>query len=254
MTKEFNHSQSEEFQMELEAYKKTAPEIARMILINQALISYLHDIGNRMLRLSLSLSHLFKLKNVREDEKATELAHEITNEFEDLRESTRFLYSWFKNLRITDARPLSECMREVKYMFRTNLGLEIDEVSGQMLVPDAIIQASVTNLVQNSLDALGAIGGNGRIRIKTEKTKGCIKLTVEDDGPGILPEILPMIGRPFFTTRPNRKGLGLHLVRLMLQKVGGKISIRNRDPHGTEVILTVPLNWREFLNEENSMD
>jgi len=263
MTKEINHLQGEELRMELDAYKKAAPEIARAMLITQAARRYLHEVDNQMLFLSALLSRLFKLKSVREDKEAIELVHRITNDFEILQDIIRSFASWFKTPRERHARPLSECVRQVTDMFKINLlkinldialDIAIDEVSGQTLVPDEIIKVSITNLVQNSLDALRTVRRNGHIRIKTAKTEGCIKLTVEDDGPGISPEILPTIGRPFFATRPNRMGLGLCLVKLMLQRVGGEISIGNRDPHGTKVVLTVPLNWREFLNEKNPMD
>jgi signal transduction histidine kinase len=65
-----------------------------------------------------------------------------------------------------------------------------------------------TNLIDNAVDALD---GHGRIRLRTLREGDWVIVEVADDGPGIAPEIQARIFEPFFTTKPGGKGLGLGL-------------------------------------------
>ena len=68
-----------------------------------------------------------------------------------------------------------------------------------------------TNLVDNALDAMG---GRGKLVLRTYARPGQAVVEVIDDGPGIPPEIQHRIFEPFFTTKPvgTGIGLGLHIV------------------------------------------
>jgi signal transduction histidine kinase len=65
-----------------------------------------------------------------------------------------------------------------------------------------------TNLIVNAADAMG---GNGRLRIRTRLDGSWIVVQIEDDGPGIPPEVQGRIFDPFFTTKPIGEGTGLGL-------------------------------------------
>mgnify|MGYP002134307444 CR=1 FL=1 len=68
-------------------------------------------------------------------------------------------------------------------------------------------------------------------------------ISVEDDGVGIAPEILPKIFDPFFTTRlgAGGSGLGLHIVyNLVTRVLGGRLNVTSEPGHGTCFILHLP--------------
>jgi signal transduction histidine kinase len=65
-----------------------------------------------------------------------------------------------------------------------------------------------TNLIVNAADAMG---GSGRLRIRTCLDGSWIVVQIEDDGPGIPPEVQTRIFDPFFTTKPIGEGTGLGL-------------------------------------------
>jgi signal transduction histidine kinase len=65
-----------------------------------------------------------------------------------------------------------------------------------------------TNILDNAIDALG---GEGQITIRTRQDAGSVVVEIEDNGPGIPPEVLPRIFDPFFTTKPVGSGTGLGL-------------------------------------------
>ena len=65
-----------------------------------------------------------------------------------------------------------------------------------------------TNLIENAIDAIGA---HGTIGIRTSARDGYVLAEIEDDGPGMPPEVMARVFDPFFTTKPPGKGTGLGL-------------------------------------------
>jgi signal transduction histidine kinase len=102
------------------------------------------------------------------------------------------------------------------------------------------------NLFLNSFQA----GGRGtRIRLQAwegalaDGSERYILLVVEDDGPGISPELQGKVFVPFFTTRQRGTGLGLAIVKRNVEHMGGRISLESpaRDGHGTRFLMHLPL-------------
>jgi signal transduction histidine kinase len=83
-----------------------------------------------------------------------------------------------------------------------------------------------TNLIHNAVQALD---GQGEIAIETEEVEGGVVVRVIDDGPGISQEVRPRLFEPFFTTKPRGEGsgLGLSIVRRILDRHGGKITVES---------------------------
>ncbi len=108
---------------------------------------------------------------------------------------------------------------------------------------DRLLQVFV-NLIRNALQAVPDRGGE--IRILTSRIKGegkpLLSIRVEDNGPGIAPEVLPDIFDAFVSTRLDSKGTGLGLTvsEGIIQQHGGTISAANRPGGGArlEVRLT----------------
>jgi signal transduction histidine kinase len=101
-----------------------------------------------------------------------------------------------------------------------------------------------TNLIHNAVQALG---GKGEILIETrvadDKTEGAlVSITVQDNGPGIPPDVMPRIFEPFFTTKPKGEGtgLGLGIVKQIVDKHGGKIDVTSK-PGCTRFTVRLPI-------------
>lgn len=80
------------------------------------------------------------------------------------------------------------------------------------------------NLVRNSLDALTAVGQGRRvIRIAAAAEPGFIRLSLQDNGPGISQEVSASLFSPFTTTRSFGMGLGLSISRSIIEAHGGEL-------------------------------
>jgi signal transduction histidine kinase len=69
-----------------------------------------------------------------------------------------------------------------------------------------------------------------------------VRLEVEDNGPGIPPEIITSIFDPFFTTKDvgQGSGLGLAITHEIITKHGGSISVESEPKKGTRFVITLP--------------
>jgi PAS domain S-box-containing protein len=80
-----------------------------------------------------------------------------------------------------------------------------------------------SNLICNAIDALGP---HGFLELSVQKEKDGIKFEVEDSGAGIPAEVQEKIFEPFFTTKKDvGTGLGLWVVKDLIEKQGGTISV-----------------------------
>src|SRR5207248_3187036 len=97
-----------------------------------------------------------------------------------------------------------------------------------------------TNLIHNAVQALG---GKGEVVIETRVVDGThVAITVQDNGPGVPPDVMPRIFEPFFTTKPKGEGtgLGLGIVKQIVDKHGGKIDVTS-EPGCTRFTVRIPI-------------
>jgi two-component system, NtrC family, sensor kinase len=97
-------------------------------------------------------------------------------------------------------------------------------------------------LVNLLINAAQAVGGAGRVEVIIVPHEGGGEIRVEDDGPGIPPEVLGRLFTPFFTTKPPGKGTGLGLAvsRHLLSQFEGSLTAQNRAGRGASFTITLP--------------
>jgi signal transduction histidine kinase len=113
-------------------------------------------------------------------------------------------------------------------------------------VDPARLAQAMTSLMENAVHAL--TGGNWqppadrrrRIVVRTELNDDKVRLTVADSGCGIPPENLPRVFEPLFTTKNFGVGLGLPLVKQIVEFHGGAVAVTSAPDQGTTVAITLP--------------
>jgi signal transduction histidine kinase len=96
-----------------------------------------------------------------------------------------------------------------------------------------------TNLVANALEAMP---GGGAIRISASMVRGEALVEVEDDGPGIAPEIRANLFQPFVTAgKKNGLGLGLALARQTVLDHGGDMWVESEPECGANFLFRLPV-------------
>lgn len=96
-------------------------------------------------------------------------------------------------------------------------------------------------LLNLMLNAIQAIDGPGSVSVRVEMRDGMAAVDVEDTGPGISPETLKNIFRPFFTTKGHGTGLGLSLAKRIVEDHGGRIAVSCMPGHGCTFSVILPI-------------
>lgn len=117
-----------------------------------------------------------------------------------------------------------------------DIKVNIDNVDLRMNVDIRKIEAVITNLIIN---AVQAIENKGTINIRILDNGSNAIFAVEDSGPGISPQNLPKIFEPLFTTKQTGTGLGLSICKKIIEQHGGNISVKNNP---TTFIVRLPKN------------
>jgi signal transduction histidine kinase len=122
------------------------------------------------------------------------------------------------------------------------VSLDLDDRIAPMLSDVNALKQIYTNLVKNAVEALPA---NGKIMVYTQNQVNVdgqehIEISVTDDGPGIQPDILSSLFTPVETTKGDEHaGLGLTIVRKLVNELHGSISCRSSDK-GTSFHVLLP--------------
>jgi len=109
------------------------------------------------------------------------------------------------------------------------------------------LQQILFNIIRN---AGQAIGEKGEISITAKTINGNkLKIDIKDTGPGIPQDKLDEIFNPFYTTKDPGKGtgLGLFIVRQLVERNGGRISVQSEVGKGTTFVLTFPVTQKNLL-------
>lgn len=109
------------------------------------------------------------------------------------------------------------------------------------------MERAVVNLIRNAVQAVQEriCNNNARIILRTVKSGKLAIIEVEDNGPGIRPEIRGKVFEPFFSTRDVGEGRGMGLAvayALVVQNHNGQISLGDASDGGAKVCIKLPLS------------
>lgn len=102
--------------------------------------------------------------------------------------------------------------------------------------PQPELMHGLANLVQNAMQF-----ANRKVTLRAAWRPGWLEITVQDDGPGLPPELLDRIGEPYISTREGESGhmgLGIFIAMNLLDKTGGVLRYANLSHGGTAAIAT----------------
>lgn len=109
------------------------------------------------------------------------------------------------------------------------------------------IHQVVLNLL---LNAVQSIQGSGSVTVKVDAQDAFATISVTDTGRGMTPQQIAQIFRPFYTTKPTGTGLGLSLVRRIIDEHEGQINVTSEPAKGSTFEVMLPFVHASELAEE----
>ncbi|MHB0769508.1 sensor histidine kinase [Bradyrhizobium sp. 5.13L] len=104
------------------------------------------------------------------------------------------------------------------------------------------LQQVILNLIINAIDAISQAGATEReINVATGRSDAFAEIRIADSGPGIAPADVKNIFNPFFTTKPHGMGMGLAIVRTIVEAHGGTMFAENQTSGGALFTIRLPL-------------
>ena len=107
-------------------------------------------------------------------------------------------------------------------------------------LPASALITILGNLIENAFDAFGGMGADGQhqVDVSIREEAGALLLSVDDNGPGMPPELTGRIFARGATTKGEGRGTGLYLVRRTVQAYQGEIRVESTQGVGSSFIVS----------------
>ncbi len=228
---------------ELKATQLKLVRSEKMALIGQLSASIGHELKNPLSRIKGAVSILRDDRECEERE-AKELLRIIDNEvmistkiINDLLDFSRERKPALKRQSlntIIDAT-LSRLAINDQIMLEKHLNPQLPQLD----MDDGQIQQILINLIMNAIQAMEH---GGKLYIQTDFDKEQAILVIKDTGCGMSPEQLSNIFEPLYTTKPRGIGLGMSIVKILVEKHKGTIDVQSRQNIGTKITVFFPIS------------
>jgi len=208
-----------------------------------------HEVKNPLAGMMLSVTRLRKL--LRDNEKLAPIAEHLCASVNALNDTVgRVTRMVAGGLRLERASvQVGDVLESALYLLAPRAeahGVRIIRDLAEGLPPvsaDAgLLRQAFLNLLANALEAMP---GPGRLRVRTGAGGGRVEAVIADSGPGISAEIAEKLFRPFVTTKPDGTGLGLAIVRRIVELHEGTVALRPAAGGGTEAVVSLPARREE---------
>ena len=142
----------------------------------------------------------------------------------------------------------------------------LDELVDQRAIPESIalvreldanvavsvdsehLRRAVINVLENAVDAIrekGPVKEKNRLTVTTKVSGGRLEIRISDTGCGIPEEVMSRVFEPLFSTKSFGIGLGLSIVKSIMEQHDGDVEINSQAGEGTSVTLWLPISTGE---------
>jgi PAS domain S-box-containing protein len=246
---EENACQLEEYanQMEqlAEQRAKQLKDAERMAAIGQTASMVGHDIRNP---LQAIIGDLYLVKDELKSVSDVESKKSIQDSIDAIEDNIFYINKIVSDLQ-DYTRPISPSFEEInlKHLIQSTIAIinipkntqaNIEVEDNLFFKSDAAyLKRALTNL---TINALQAMPNGGELTVKAFSQNGKTKISIKDTGVGIPQDVKDKLFMPLFTTKSKGQGLGLAVVKRLVEGLNGKITFESQEGAGTEFTVEFP--------------
>lgn len=219
-------------------------EAEKLALVGQMAAGLAHEIKNPLAGMKAAARVLREGWDAIPAKERTDVLGEIERQVDRLNRNVEDLLAFARPSRPSlQAGDLNDVVRDVLRTLASDPdagGVTVDcslADDARGIFDAGLVEQALLNLAQNALHALA---GHGTLTVRTRRTADLLTLEVEDDGPGMPPEVRRRAIEPFFTTRHRGTGLGLAIVRRFAEAQGGHLELDSSPGRGTRARILLP--------------
>jgi two-component system sensor histidine kinase HydH len=108
----------------------------------------------------------------------------------------------------------------------------------RLLADQELLYRAFLNILTNAMDSME---DGGRIAIRAERERGLYRIEFEDSGCGISEKDSKRVLEPFFTTKHKGSGLGLSILKKIVEAHSGTVDIQSKEGEGTKISVRLPI-------------
>ncbi len=232
----------------LQEHQRQLVDNRLMVGIGEMCTNVAHGLRNPLagMRASAQLAQ----RRTRDNEQIQEFLRDIISEIDcmDRRIAQLFEFSRTPQFNRTDtsaAQLIDDAQAEARGLLKSkSIQIALDDTTNGQEWPvdrekmagvlgELLINAAHHSADNSTIDVRAALSANGA------SATGPLNLTIRDHGSGIAQNSLDKVFDLFYTTRPNGTGMGLSLVRRIVERHGGRIAIDSTPGDGTEVLVEI---------------
>lgn len=238
-------------------FRARVSQVEKMSTVGQLLAGIVHELNNP---LTTVLGYSQLLSKAETDGERQRISDRIASESE---RCARIVQNMLRLSRPGGAAcepvDVNACVRQaaelMDYQLRVNnIGIELSLSAAPPHFEGSSVELMqiLLNLITNAEQAIEGAKRPGFVRIVTSTDAGRMKLSVLDNGPGIPERERARIFTQFFTTKANGNGLGLSLVKELVESRNGTIQARTAPEWGAEFTIDFPAIDAPDLCEESN--
>jgi PAS domain S-box-containing protein len=152
----------------------------------------------------------------------------------DLQDYARPLKPEFSQVKLSDL--VTSIFQTINIPDKIQIAIDIQGFP-EIKTDPTFIRRVLTNLTNNAIQSMP---DGGRLNLTAYKKDNTANITVSDTGKGIPEEIKPKIFTPLVTTKAKGQGLGLAVVKRLIEALNGTVTFESEEGKGTKFTVTLP--------------
>lgn len=228
---------------QLEESEQRRLESQRLAAIGTLASSLAHEIRNPLNAISLLIAQLERSKQP--EELKQKMINDMREELGRLDRLVSDILDYARPVQLQKERLNLQVFIESITTFykgileakKINLKLELPETPIEIDADRDKLRQAFVNLIKNAVEAMSR---NGELSIRLDPLDRGVRCIIKDNGVGIDPKTRGRLFDLFFTTKEQGTGLGLSMVKKIIDGHGGKIDIESAPGEGTSIIIDLP--------------